>query len=174
MPRITIRASKDNSTTKNISEPESEAEHMLLLEIPEPPDCLGENGIFWWTYYCGLMIECGTLSRLFLGSVSNFCRLAELIDLYSDKIKEQGEFVLVPRKYQGEEYVEEQPNPLVNELRRMYDQFDRLATSLGMTPYSSKINSIDATGGTLTSPISEPPPSTLGSPPETIKLSKEA
>lgn len=167
MPRTDIKPAINAIHTEN-KETFETPEHCLLESIPAFPDILGEEGQFWWTYYAGLMIECGTLSRMFLGSLTNFCRLAELIMAYETEINESGFFIDVPKKYKGEEYTDREPNPLINEVRRMYDQFDRLATSMGMTPYSAKIHAIDATGGASSTAVSEPPP------PEIIPYRKEA
>ena len=175
MARITIRPSVDGSISPSISKDTfGTPEHMLLTEVPKPPEYFDEYACFWWTYYCGLMIECGTLSRMFIGTIINYCALASLIEHTEEKVAEQGKFIDVPKKYKGEEYIEEVINPLNWELRKMYSEFDRLACSLGMTPYSSKINAIDATGGSLSSLVSAPPPSDLGPPPETIPFKKEA
>ena len=173
MPRQDVRPKVDSIYTEDREVFETPG-HLLLVEVPSPPGNFNELAAFWWQYYCQLMIETGTLSKCFIGTISNFCQLSALIEACEEKISEQGTFIEVAKKYKGEEYIEEALNPLTYELRKMYSEFDRLATSLGLTPYSSRIHAIDASGGSLTNPISEPPLTSLGSPPETIKFVKEA
>lgn len=165
MPRNDIRPSRNQLETQD-REVYSTAEHLQCLEIPPFPEDFNEAAQFWWTYYCGLMIECGTLSRLFIGSIKNFCKLAAIIEEVEAKVAEQGTFILVPKKFRGEEYDEEVLNPLLKDLGQYYDRFDRLATSLGMTLYSSKINALDATG---TGNVEPPTPPGVDLPtPETL------
>lgn len=163
---------KKNSNAVHTKDPElfETPEHLLLTEIPSPPEEFNEDpiAIFWWTYYCGLMIECGTLSRLFIGTVRNVSKLASFIEQFELKVQEQGTFIDVVKKFNREEYIEEGPNPLIPDIRKMYGEMDRLLCSLGMTPFSSKINAMDATG-TKGPNLSEPPSVDL-SPPETLKF----
>lgn len=165
MPRNNISATKD--ATQSFDGPPV-PEHLLLTEVPPYPDIFedDDSAIFWWRYYCGLLIECGTLSRLFLGTMKNLCSLASITESYEAKIKEQGLFIDTVRKFQGEEYIEEVANPLTFDLRKMYSEFDRLSTSMGMTLYSSKVNNIDASAGGATLPPRPPESGLL--PPETI------
>lgn len=165
MPRQNISPSKQAT---NSHDGPTVPEHLLLTEVPAYPDQFegDDTAIFWWTYYCGLLIECGTLSRIFLGTMKNLCSLASITESYEAKIKEQGLFIEEVKTYKGEEYIVENPNPLTFDLRKMYGEFDRLATSMGMTLYSSKINNIDATAGSATTPTK--PPETGLLPPETL------
>lgn len=147
------------------------SDNMLLVEVPPPPEELPEEAVFWWNYYCGLMVEAKILSRLFIGSVKNFVFLSAAIEKTELLIKEQGIFTLVPKKFNGADYVEEELNPLFSSLQKMFDQHDRLANSLGLTPYSSKVNAIDATG--KMAPSAAPKPPDVGFDRPTIPMTSE-
>lgn len=139
-------------------EAEEVAPGMLLSEIPPPPETLDEIGIFWWNYYCGLFIEARILSRMYISAVSSLCHLIQYISAIEIKLKEQGTFILVPKKFQGEEYADEVLNPLIKDLQLLYAQLDKLGNSMGLTPYSSKVNSIDTSGESAASAAPTPPP----------------
>lgn len=146
-------------------------EGMLLTVIPPPPETLNSDGVFWWNYYCGLMIEGKTLSRMFIGSIKNIAHVAQIIQAYETVLAEQGAIILVPKKYQGQEYVDKESNPLVDKLQKLYTQFDQLANSLGFTPYSARVNNMDTSGVNTEEDIPTPP--TTNFTPETIPFEQK-
>ena len=150
---------------------------MLLLEVPPPPETLNETGIFWWDYYCGLCIEAKILSRFFIGTIQDVCHLRQMIEEFEQKIHEQGVFIqeirMLPKHLcedpSQREYVYETENPLIKTLQRLYGQFSDMASLLGWNPYSARVNSIDASGGSSPENITEPP-STDFEPPISIPM----
>ncbi|CAB4176377.1 Putative phage terminase, small subunit, P27 family [uncultured Caudovirales phage] len=140
---------------------------LLLKEIPPASEHLNQDGIFWWDYYCGLMLQSAQLSKYFISLVHNFCMVLQGIEAFEKKITEQGYFIDVPKKYAGEEYIEEVPNPLLDKLSKMYAQADSLANSLGFSPFSSKVQNIDTGSGSNLAP-SQPPSMPDDFTPETI------
>lgn len=153
MPR-SINARDNAKQFKGNNETDSA---LLLIEVPPPPENFPEAAGFWWQYYCGLMIEIKCLSRLYIGSIKNFCMVSYFIELLEERISEEGFFIEVPKKYQGEEYVAIEVNPNMPKLQKLYDQHDRLAGSLGLTPYAAKVNAIDTTGNASPGAAPEPP-----------------
>lgn len=137
---------------------------MLLTEVPPPPENLGPIGQDWWKYYCGLLIESKVLSLMFVGSVSNLCKTAELIDEIESAIRAEGSVTMIVKKYQGEEYTTQITNPMVRDLQSLYNTFSRLANDLGLTPFSAHANAIDSTGEAQESAIPTPPKAEFDSP----------
>lgn len=145
---------------------------LLLLEVPPPPESFSEATIFWWNYYCGLMIEAKCLSRLYIGSIKNFCKVSADIEALEDLINEEGFITDVPKKFNGEEYVAREVHPQHQKLLKLYDIHDKLAGSLGLTPYSAKVNAMDLTGNASPTAAPEPPEVELDRP--TILMTEEA
>ena len=144
---------------------------MLLVEVPPPNPSLNEDGKFWWTYYCGLMIESKNLSRYFIPHIHIYCMTLQAIDAFERQLAIEGHIKEVPKTFKGEEYVDEIPNPLIKELSKLYDQLDRLGNSLGYTPYASQVQGVDARAAAENA-VSEPPPLPDGLSPETIPFSQ--
>lgn len=141
------------------------SDSMLLVEIPPIPDTLSEVGAFWWEYYCGLLIESGNLSRMYIGGLTHLCFLAEIIEATMQEIKSEGNIIPVPKMYQGQEYVEMVDNPRVPKLMKMMSTFSSLADKFGLTPFAAKVNNMEV-GGT-TSTLAAPPSITMTPPPQT-------
>ena len=165
--------SRPNRPTSNKAQagtdrlPTQVAEQLILVEVPPPNEALNEDGQFWWSYYCGLMIESQKLSRYFIPHIHIYCMVLQNIDCYEKKLKEDGYFIDVPKTFKGEEYVDEVPNPITKDLSKLYDQADRLGNSLGFTPYSAQIQGMD-TGVGSNQQASEPPPLPDNFTPETL------
>lgn len=138
---------------------------MLFVELPPPPENLLEGGHFWWEYYGGLLIEAKCFSRMFLQSVLAYCNVCTMIETVERQLKEEGVFrpVIVKlsakmaRETGEEDYTEMVYNPLNKILGGLYDQHDRLAHSMGMTIYSSRVMAIDTSGQDEQSITSSPP-----------------
>lgn len=137
---------------------------MLLVEIPPIPNVLGEIGAFWWEYYCGLMIESGILSRMYLNSLTHLCFLVEIVEILMNEIKTEGVVIPVPKLFQGEEYVDYIDNPRIPKLTKVMRDLTSLAGQFGFTPFSAKVNNLDV-GGDVSNMIAAPPTPDL-SPPE--------
>lgn len=163
MPRTDVKASTNQLHTKH-RKVEKSPEHLLLTEVPPAPEGFDEAAQFWWQYTCTLLIECGTLSRLFIGSIRNLCRLMSIIETIENQIAEDGTIVPIVKKYQGEEYTEHIINPMAEKLAGLYLKYDSLANSLGLTLYSSKINATDATGASSSQKAPTPPKVALPKP----------
>lgn len=131
---------------------------LLLIEVPPPPENFDDNTSFWWNYYCGLMIEAKCLSRLYVGSIKNFCKVSAAIELLEELIAEEGFICEVPKKFNGEDYVAKEVHPQHQKLLKLYELHDKLAGSLGLTPYSAKVNAMDLTGNAASTAAPEPPP----------------
>ncbi len=138
-------------------------ENLCLDEVPPPPETLNETGQFWWNYYCGLFLETGNLSRLYVGSLSDACHLRQLINDIQQTVSTEGAISAVVVKVNGEDYLKQVTNPMVKDLAKLYQDFDKLAYSLGITPLSARVNNLD--GGVPNMPqLTEPPPADLPSP----------
>lgn len=171
MARPTGMASKGSKGQAATNKPPAEVNQaMLLVEVPPPNPSLNDDGKFWWTYYCGLMIESKNLSRYFIPHIHTYCMTLQAIDAFERQLMIEGHIKDVPKTFKGEEYVDEVPNPLIDKLMKLYDQLDRLGTSLGFTPYASQIQGVDARAAGDEA-ISEPPPLPDELSPETILFS---
>jgi phage terminase small subunit len=166
---MSTKGSKQHAATNKA--PAEVAQSMLLVEVPPPNPSLNEDGIFWWTYYCGLMIESKNLSRYFIPHIHTYCMTLQAIDAFERQLAIEGHIKDVPKTFKGEEYVDEVPNPIIKDLAKLYDQLDRLGTSLGFTPYASQIQGVDARAAAENS-VSEPPPLPEGLSPETLPFSQ--
>jgi hypothetical protein len=118
------------------------------------------------------MIEAKCLSRLYIGSLKNFCKVSANIEVLEDLINEEGFITDVPKKFQGQEYTAREVHPEHPKLLKLYDLHDKLAGSLGLTPYSAKVNAMDLTGNASASSAPEPPPVDLERP--TISFTESA
>lgn len=145
---------------------------LLLTEVPPPPETFDEVTSFWWNFYCGLLIEAKCLSRLYVGSIKNFCKVSAAIEELEELINEEGFITEVPKKFNGEEYVAREVHPQHQKLLKLYDLHDKLAGSLGLTPYSAKVNAMDLTGNASASSAPEPPPVEIDRP--TLPISESA
>lgn len=166
-----MRPKGDKSKATTETDRPSVDQAMLLVEVPPPNPSLTEDGVFWWNYYCGLMIESKNLSRYFIPHIHTYCMTLAAIDAFERQLKIEGHIKEVPKTFKGEEYVDEIPNPLIDKLMKLYDQLDRLGNSLGYTPYASQVQGVDARAA-ADNAVSEPPPLPDGLTPETIPFSQ--
>lgn len=169
--RTDVKKSPSAAATKHRVAAEVVGE-MLLVEVPPPNDCLNEDGQFWWNYYCGLMIESNILSRYYIPFIHNLCLVLQTIEVYQQKLMEQGYFIDVPKTYKGEEYYEEVMNPIYEKLSKAIAQADSLGNSLGFTPFAAKVQGTDTGSGSNQAPVAPPAlPTDLPSP-ETLPFSQ--
>lgn len=145
---------------------------LLLVEVPPPPEGFNETTTFWWEFYCGLLVEAKCLSRLYIGSIKNFCKVSAFIEELEALIDEEGFIVDVPKKAFGQEYVARETHPEMGKLLKYYDLHDKLAGSLGLTPYSAKVNAMDLTGNASSDSAPTPPDVDMDRP--TISINESA
>lgn len=166
-----MRIKSDQTKATSEHQPDEVRQEMLLVEVPPPNPNLNEDGIFWWNYYCGLMIESHNLSRYFIPHIHIYCMTLQAIDAFERQLNEEGLIKEIPKTFKGEEYVDEIPNPLVKDLAKLYDQLDRLGNSLGYTPYASQIQGVDRRANAATL-ATAPPPLPEGLTPETLPFNQ--
>ena len=132
---------------------------LLVTEIPTPPDWMNEDGVKYWRYYCGLLIEGKVLSRMFLTSIENLCLCQMARAVMVDEIKKQGFMIDLPPVINKLGQLESKciVNPLWRELEDLLIKMSKLLTDMGMTAYSAKVNNFDTTGN-LTKPKDQGPP----------------
>ena len=132
---------------------------LLLTKVPPPPPDLSPEGTKWWNYYGTLLVEAKMFSRMFLTALHNLCIQHILRKAVQDALNETKCIYIINSKSIKEDTVTTYTvNPLLQELRKILIDMDRLLTSLGMTVTASKAQQINTTGSGPNQAIKPPSP----------------
>lgn len=139
---------------------------LLFQEIPPSPEYFSDEAVFWWDYYCTLLIQGKCLSRFFITAITNLCLMHEVRECLVHELQTQGFMIDKPSVTADGHYTTTSVlNPLARDLQDCMIKMSKLLADMGMTAYTAKVNNID-TKGTLTQPTKSKPPTVAFHPQE--------